>query len=229
MIIVEKIIPDLPYSWKKHLSIEIKKDYFIRLKQLLYHEKQKHIIFPETLDIFKSLYLTPFNKVKVVIIGQDPYHGQKQANGLAFSVNKGQALPPSLKNIFNELKRDLKIEMPLQGNLDKWAVQGVLLLNSTLTVRSGEPNSHKHLGWGQFTNSIIQLISETRSGIVFLLWGEFAQKKLKMIDKNKHHVLLTSHPSPFSAHKGFIGSNHFSETNFILRSNNQIPIDWNIQ
>jgi len=228
MRIVEKLLPELSSSWMKHLSIEFKKDYFIRLKQLLKHEKEKNIIFPKTSDIFKAFELTPFKKVKVVIIGQDPYHGNKQAHGLAFSVHKEIIPPPSLKNIFQELKRDVKIEEPKHGNLEYWAKQGVLLLNSTLTVNAGKPNSHHHLGWNQFTNTTINILSREKHGVVFLLWGKFAQEKQSLIDSKKHYILNTSHPSPFSAYKGFIGSNHFSETNSILSSNNQTPIDWNL-
>ncbi len=223
---VEKVIPKMPLQWANVLSKEFEKPYFMNLKKLLSIENKKHSIFPEKKNIFKSLELTPYFRVKVVIIGQDPYHGQGQANGLAFSVNNGVKIPPSLRNIFKELNRDLNIKKSLNGDLKNWANQGVLLLNSTLTVRSGEPNSHDYIGWGQFTNSIIQLLSDSKSGIVFLLWGKFAQEKTKLIDQNKHYILSTTHPSPFSAHKGFIGSNHFSDTNKILIRNNHTPIEW---
>lgn len=225
---VEKAFKSLNSNWSKILEEELQKPYFTKIIELLSIENNTNKIYPKQDDIFKCLELTPFSKVKVVIIGQDPYHGPGQANGLAFSVNKGISIPPSLKNIYKELKRDLKIEFPSHGNLEKWANQGVLLINSTLTVRAGSPNSHEHFGWSYFTDAIIKIVSNKKSGIVFLLWGNFAQKKQHLIDNSKHYVLTTSHPSPLSAHRGFLGSNHFSETNRILKQQNINPIDWNI-
>ena len=225
---VEKVTVKLPLAWHKDLLNEFNKPYFIRLLSCLEIENNQHKIYPRNTDIFKAFELTPYSEVKVVVIGQDPYHGLDQANGLAFSVNTGIKLPPSLKNIFKELKRDLNIETPKHGNLEKWATQGVLLINSTLTVRAGTPNSHQQLGWNKFTDSVIQLLSAKKNGIVFLLWGKFAQEKEKLINHINHHILISSHPSPFSAHRGFIGSNHFSKTNLILKSNNISPINWDI-
>jgi len=225
---VEKVTIKLPLAWHKDLLNEFNKPYFTRLLRCLKIENNQHKIYPRNTDIFKAFELTPYTEVKVVVIGQDPYHGLDQANGLAFSVNTGIKLPPSLKNIFKELKRDLNIETPKHGNLEKWATQGVLLINSTLTVRAGTPNSHQQLGWNKFTDFVIQLLSAKKNGIVFLLWGKFAQEKEKLINHKNHHILISSHPSPFSAHRGFIGSNHFSKTNLILKSNNNLPINWDI-
>jgi len=225
---VEKVTVKLPLSWHKDLLNEFNKPYFIRLLSCLKIENNQYKVYPRNTDIFKAFELTPYSEVKVVVIGQDPYHGLDQANGLAFSVDTGIKLPPSLKNIFKELKRDLNIETPKHGNLEKWATQGVLLINSTLTVRAGTPNSHQQLGWNKFTDSVIKLLSAKKNGIVFLLWGKLAQEKAKLINHKNHHILISSHPSPFSAHRGFIGSNHFSKTNLILKSNNISPINWDI-
>jgi len=225
---VEKLVGSFPLSWPNDIIKEFEKPYFSRLIELLSTEKKNHAIYPNKKDIFNAFKLTPYSKVKVVIIGQDPYHGPGQANGLAFSVNKGISQPPSLKNIFKELTRDLNIVKPTHGNLKNWATQGVLLINSTLTVRAGNPNSHQHFGWSCFTDAIIQYLSKKRTGIVFLLWGNFAIRKKEIIDETKHHILTSPHPSPFSAHRGFIGSNHFSETNLILKRNQLSPINWEI-
>ena len=215
-------------SWKKFLKNEFKKAYFLNLNALLEEEYKMHKVYPPINDIFKALNSTTLENLKVVILGQDPYHGFNQANGLSFSVNNGVSLPPSLKNIFKELHSDLKIPLPSSGNLQKWAEQGVLLLNTTLTVRESSPGSHVIMGWEEFTDAIIKLISKKREDIVFLLWGKAAEKKTQFINTKKHHLLISSHPSPFSANKGFIGSKHFSKTNAILLQKDRIPIDWRI-
>ncbi|MCW8897249.1 MAG: uracil-DNA glycosylase, partial [Flavobacteriales bacterium] len=183
-------------------------------------------IFPPEKEIFNAFNLTPLEKIKVIIIGQDPYHGIGQAHGLCFSVNDGIKFPPSLKNIFKELQNDLDIPIPISGNLTHWAKQGVFLLNNTLTVREKTPTSHQKKGWEEFTDAVIKLISEQKSGVVFLLWGSFAQSKENLIDATKHHILKAAHPSPFSAHKGFLGCKHFSTTNKILIEQGKTPINF---
>ncbi len=185
-------------------------------------------IYPPGSLIFNAFYKTPFNKVKVVILGQDPYHNKGQAHGLSFSVPKGVNKPPSLINIFIELKNDLGIEPCIHGNLEKWAQQGVLLLNATLTVRENEPCSHSKIGWLNFTNEVMKKISDGKKGVVFLLWGKFAQDKQILIDETKHYVLKAAHPSPFSADKGFFGCRHFSKTNELLMKQGKEPIDWKL-
>lgn len=216
-------------GWKAVLKDEFDSDYFLKLKKFLKEEYQEHQIFPPKADILFALNETPFHKVKVVLLGQDPYHGNGQAHGLAFSVNDGIALPPSLKNIFKELKSDLGIPLPKDGKLTKWAKQGVLLLNTALTVRKGEAGSHQNQGWEMFTDSIIQAISKNKSNVVFLLWGKKAQEKEKLIDQPKHAVLKAAHPSPFSAYNGFFGCKHFSKTNDLLLASKQTAIDWTLK
>jgi uracil-DNA glycosylase len=184
--------------------------------------------FPPKSQLFRSLELTPLDKVKVVILGQDPYHGIGQANGLAFSVNRGVKIPPSLRNIYKELEADIGIKAPNHGDLTEWAKQGVLLLNSILTVEKGKPGSHKKLGWEQYTDSIIKQISDEREHIVFILWGKYAQSKEPLINNTKHLIIKSPHPSPFSARKGFFGSKPFSRTDQYLKGNNQKEINWNI-
>jgi uracil-DNA glycosylase len=224
-----KIEPRLSESWKTQLEEEFRSPYFIRLKEFLLREKSAgKVIYPPGRSIFRAFENTPFEEVKVVILGQDPYHGQGQANGLCFSVSEGIPLPPSLKNIFKELQSDLGIPFPKNGNLDKWASQGVLLLNATLTVRAGEAGSHQNQGWEQFTDTIIRLLSEKKEGLVFLLWGRFAQAKEGLIDSNKHYLLKAAHPSPFSAHSGFLGCRHFSKANQLLISSGKEPVDWRL-
>ena len=215
-------------SWLAILNQEFEKDYMKTLKSFLQEEKVKgHQIFPKENDIFNALNTTPFNEVKVVILGQDPYHGVDQAHGLSFSVQKGVTIPPSLKNIYKELCTDIEgFTTPTHGNLTQWAQQGVLLLNATLTVRASEPGSHQKKGWEFFTDEIIKALSEKRENIVFLLWGKYAQQKASLIDQHKHHVLIAPHPSPFSVHTGFYGSKHFSKTNEILLAHNLKPINW---
>lgn len=221
--------PALEKSWLNLLKDQFDSHYFSELKSFLVREKESgKVIFPPGGLIFNALNSTPFEKVKVVILGQDPYHGQGQANGLCFSVADGVPIPPSLKNIFKEMADDLQISPPGCGNLQKWTEQGVLLLNATLTVESGLPGSHQNRGWEIFTDTIIRQLSENRSGIVFLLWGRFAQAKEGLIDSQKHFVLKAPHPSPFSAHTGFLGCKHFSKTNALLIQSGQAPVDWSL-
>jgi len=224
-----QINPEINSSWKAILHEEFNKDYFKRLKQFLLKEKQNLTIFPEGKNIFNAFNLTPFNKVKVVILGQDPYHGIGQAHGLSFSVPDGVKKPPSLKNIFKELTDDLQIPITETGNLTHWAKQGVLLLNATLTVRVKQAGSHQKQGWEEFTDSVIQKISDEKKDVIFLLWGRFAQDKEKLIDNKKHHILRAPHPSPFSAYSGFFGCKHFSKTNIILRKRGLTEIDWKLR
>jgi uracil-DNA glycosylase len=214
-------------SWKKVLQAEFSKSYFENIVAFLKTERaQGKIIYPPGSLIFNAFDKTPFNKLKVLLLGQDPYHGQGQAMGLSFSVPKGIRQPPSLINIFKELHNDVGIPIPTTGDLTPWAAQGVMLLNAALTVRAGEPNSHAKIGWHQFTDAVIKKVSDEKEGIVFLLWGAFAHQKQELIDQSKHHVLKAAHPSPFSADKGFFGCRHFSKTNEYLVKQKQQPIDW---
>ncbi len=223
------ITPKIEPSWLEALKDEFEKPYFAEIKQYLLQEKQAgKTVYPPGSLIFNAFNLTPFDKVKVVILGQDPYHGHGQAHGLSFSVPKGVAQPPSLVNIFKEIKDDLGIAPPNHGNLEHWAKQGVLLLNAFLTVRANEPASHSKIGWEHFTNAVIQKLSEEKDGLIFLLWGKFAQNKETLIDDFKHHILKAAHPSPFSVHNGFYGCKHFSKTNQILENKGLEPIDWNL-
>ncbi len=218
--------PKIEESWRLALKDEFEADYFSSLKEFLRKEVKTQTVYPPGKLIFSAFNLTPLTAVRVVIIGQDPYHGYGQAQGLAFSVPNGARIPPSLQNIYKELHEDMGIPIPTSGNLEKWAHQGVMLLNATLTVRAGQPASHHGRGWEVFTNQVIRTISDLRAGIVFLLWGRFAQEKAELIDTSKHYILKATHPSPFSAHKGFFGCHHFSKTNEILRSNGMGEIDW---
>jgi uracil-DNA glycosylase len=216
-------------SWKHVLKDEFDKIYFQHIVAFLKAEKASgKIIYPPGSLIFNAFKQTPFPKVKVVILGQDPYHNKNQAHGLSFSVPHGIQKPPSLLNIFKELQDDLGIEIPENGNLQKWANQGVLLLNASLTVRENEPGSHSQIGWLQFTDHVIKKISDEEEGVVFLLWGKFAQQKQALIDETKHFVLKAAHPSPLSAHNGFFGCRHFSKTNELLMKEGKTPIDWKI-
>ena len=218
---------NLEESWKRVLLPEFRKPYMVDLRQFVNAEKQiGKVIFPKGKEYFNALDSTPFDKVKVVILGQDPYHGPGQAHGLCFSVQGEVRQPPSLKNIFKELQTDLKIKPPAHGNLLAWAEQGVLLLNSVLTVESGKAGSHQKKGWETFTDQIIQCLNEQREGLVFLLWGSYAQAKGQFIDQNKHLVIKSSHPSPLSAHRGFLGSKPFSKANEYLVSIGKEPINW---
>ena len=215
-------------DWDTVLQNEFQKESFKKLMQNVNNERSHHVIFPSTKNIFRAFKISSFSKTKIVIIGQDPYHSKGKADGLAFSVPKGQKIPPSLHNIMRELKSDLKIPITKHGSLESWANQGVLLLNTILTVRATEAGSHKHLGWQKFTDSVIAKLSAEKKGLIFLLWGTFAQKKSNLINKKKHHILKTTHPSPLSAYKGFIGCKHFSKTNNILVKNNKTPINWKL-
>ena len=218
----------LNWEWKLFLKEELKSNNFQKIISTLVIERKNYNIFPENDAVFNAFNFTIPSNIKVVILGQDPYHGKKQANGLSFSVPNGVKIPPSLRNIFKELKSDLNHTVPINGSLDSWAKQGVLLMNSTLTVREKKAGSHQKLGWEIFTDNVIKKISSKKEGIIFLLWGAFAQKKSILIDTKKHHILTTSHPSPFSAYKGFLGCAHFSKTNNILLKNNQKPINWKV-
>ena len=220
------IDPKIEPSWKKGLIDEFNKPYFVALTEFLVAEKKKYVVYPAGANIFNAFACTPFNKVKVVIIGQDPYHGPGQAHGLSFSVPEGIQKPPSLVNIFKELQSDIGKPIPESGNLESWARQGVLLLNATLTVRANQAGSHQKHGWEQFTDSVIRTLSDQKSGLVFLLWGRFAQDKAALIDASKHHILKAAHPSPLSAYNGFFGCKHFSKTNEILLSQGETAIEW---
>lgn len=213
-------------SWRKILEPETKESYFEQLAKFVKEEYQKHKVYPAPKNIFRALDLCPFDEVRVVILGQDPYHGEGQANGLCFAVQSGITLPPSLQNIFKEIKSDLGIEPILDGDLSRWGKQGVLLLNATLTVRAATPGSHQKQGWEIFTDQIIKALSEQKSDLIFLLWGNFAKEKGKIIDRSRHLVLEAAHPSPFSAHSGFFGTRHFSQTNKYLKKLGQKEIDW---
>ena len=217
--------PQIHESWRAVLSEEFAKPYFSALRAFLLEEKQNIPVYPPGPLIFNAFNQTPFDQVKVVILGQDPYHGPGQANGLCFSVSEGIKHPPSLVNIFKEMQKDLNVPYPKTGDLTKWAQQGVLLLNTTLTVREHTPASHQGKGWEEFTDSVIRTLSEKRSGIVFVLWGRHAQNKKPLIDMSKHFVLEAAHPSPFSAN-GFFGCRHFSKANYLLMQNGQQPVNW---
>lgn len=223
-----EINPVIEESWKHLLMNEFQSPYFAVLKEFLTEEKKKHVIYPQGKQIFSAFNFTPFDKVKVIIIGQDPYHGPGQANGLCFSVSDGIRPPPSLVNIYKELNDDLGIKIPKSGNLEKWAKQGVLMLNATLTVRANQAGSHQNKGWEIFTDAVIRILSEKKDGLVFILWGAYAQAKAKMINSARHHVLRSAHPSPFSAYNGFFGCKHFSETNILLKKTGKQEIDWNV-
>lgn len=213
-------------SWKAHLQPEFEKDYFVRLTDFVRDEYSQQPIYPPGKLIFNAFNLCPFDKVKVVIIGQDPYHGPEQAHGLCFSVNDGVRFPPSLINIFKEIKNDIGTDVPSSGNLTRWAEQGVLLLNATLTVRAHQAGSHQNKGWEAFTDAAIRALATQKEHLVFILWGAYAQKKGAFIDRNKHLVLSSAHPSPLSAHNGFFGNKHFSRTNEYLKAYGEKEIIW---
>ncbi len=213
-------------SWKRVLSEEFEKPYFERLTEFVRNEYATTTIYPPAKLIFNAFDHCPFDKVKVVIIGQDPYHGAGQANGLCFSVNKGIAMPPSLVNIFKEIASDTGKPLPTDGDLTRWSRQGVLLLNATLTVRAGNAGSHQRRGWEEFTDAAIRTLAEQRENIVFILWGSYAQRKGAFIDREKHLVLTSPHPSPLSAYAGFFGNHHFTLTNDFLVKKGKEPIDW---
>lgn len=213
-------------SWKQALAKEFEQPYFEQLTNFVRSEYQRTKIYPPPKQIFYAFNHCPFDHVKVIIIGQDPYHGQGQANGLCFSVRNGVAIPPSLQNIYKEIHDDLGLPIPTTGNLEHWADQGVLLLNATLTVQAGQAGSHQGKGWEQFTDAVIKILSDQKTGLVFLLWGNYAKQKGAIIDRSKHHVLTAAHPSPFSANNGWFGCKHFSQTNALLHANGQTPIAW---
>jgi len=227
----KSISPQLEYSWMEVLKSEFSQSYWKDLIEFIQHEKKTKIIFPPYAEIFSAYNTTKFDDVKVVILGQDPYHGKGQGHGLSFSVKKGVRQPPSLKNIFKELNDDLQIPIPdkFMGELSAWAKQGVFLLNSVLTVQQALPNSHKSKGWEKFTDATIKAISDHRENVVFILWGNYAKKKQVLIDQTKHRVISSVHPSPFAARNGFFGSKPFSKTNNYLHQTNQKPVDWAIE
>ena len=225
---MSSLSPKIHTSWLEVLMPEFQKDYFMALKQFLVDEKSKYRIYPPGSQIFSAYNHTPFNQVKVVIIGQDPYHGYGQANGLSFSVSDGVTPPPSLKNIFKELHEDTGAIIPQSGNLEKWADRGVLMLNTVLTVREKQPGSHRNQGWENFTDATIKTLSEAQENLVFILWGKFAQSKKELIDPSKHHIIESAHPSPYSASNGFFGSRPFSKTNQYLESVGKDPINWQL-
>ncbi len=213
-------------SWKEQLQEEFNKPYFQNLVSFVKKEYKSQTIYPPGSLIFNAFNLCSFKDTKVVIIGQDPYHGPNQAHGLCFSVNDGVPFPPSLNNIFKEIQNDIGSTIPTTGNLTRWAEQGILLLNATLTVRAGQAGSHQNQGWEQFTDAVIRLLAEKKEDLVFMLWGAYAQKKGSFIDRNKHLVLESVHPSPLAAHRGFWNNHHFSKTNQYLKQQGKAPINW---
>ena len=216
-------------GWAMHLAEEFEKSYYQHLREFLKEEYASEIVYPEKNDIFNALHFTDYEDVKVVILGQDPYHGTGQAHGLSFSVKPGVSLPPSLRNIFKELNDDLGCYIPDNGYLKKWAHQGVMLLNTVLTVRKGEANSHRGQGWEIFTDQVITLLNKREKPVIFILWGKPAQNKLKLIDESRHKIIMSVHPSPLSARRGFFGSKPFSKVNEILRAQGEKEIDWQIE
>lgn len=217
-----------PSSWQAVVGEEFEKPYFHKLQEFVDEEREKYTVYPPRDEVYSALKLTPYDQVNVFLLGQDPYHGPNQAHGLAFSVRPGVRPPPSLVNIFKELKHDLGCRIPDNGYLVPWAEQGVLLLNAVLTVRAGQPNSHKNKGWEKFTDAVIRKVGEKDSPVVFLFWGGYAQKKVKLIDTDKHVILKSAHPSPLSAKNGFFGSKPFSKANAALREFGKPEIDWQI-
>lgn len=216
-------------TWKLALADEFEKPYFAELRQFIQNEKDAgKTIYPAGALIFNAFNSTPFDKVRVVILGQDPYHGAGQAHGLCFSVQEGIKPPPSLVNIYKELKSDVGFTIPAHGYLQKWTTQGVFLLNAILTVEASQPASHQKSGWQEFTNAVIEKLSKEKTGLIFLLWGNFAQQKAVLIDETKHTILKAPHPSPFSAHTGFFGCKHFSTTNELLKAKGEKEIDWQV-
>lgn len=219
----------LKNDWQDLLDDEFKKEYYLKLREFLINEYKTKTIYPNMYDIFNALHYTEYKDVKVVILGQDPYHGPNQAHGLSFSVKPGVPAPPSLMNIYKELNSDIGCYIPNNGYLKKWADQGVMLLNTVLTVRAGEANSHKDMGWEHFTDKIISLLNDREDPIVFILWGKNAQSKVNIINNPKHYIIKSVHPSPLSVHRGFFGSKPFSKTNKFLISMGKMPIDWQIE
>jgi len=222
----ENSVIKLEPTWLAHLKTEFDQPYMADLRRFLVEEKSAHMVFPPGNEIFNAFAYTPFDRVRVVILGQDPYHGPDQAHGLCFSVRRGVRPPPSLRNIFKELQATLGVPVPSHGELTAWAEQGVLLLNTVLTVRAHEAHSHRNRGWEQFTDRVITLLNERREGLIFVLWGSAARKKAPMIDTERHTILRSPHPSPLSAHRGFFGCGHFQTINAHLESQGLSPIDW---
>ena len=225
---VKHIIPFINNDWDIILKDEFQKKSFKKLLDIIKCERKKFNIFPKEDKIFNALKLSSFSKTKIVIIGQDPYHKKGQANGLCFSVSNGTKIPASLQNIFKELQTDLQIQISKNGNLEKWALQGILLLNTILTVREKAPASHQNIGWEEFTDTIISTLSLKKNKLIFILWGTYAQKKITLINDKKHYILKATHPSPLSAYRGFLGCKHFSKTNKILIKNNKPAIKWDL-
>jgi uracil-DNA glycosylase len=222
------MLPPLPNAWRSLLAEELNKPYFQKLRQFLEQEQQSHEIYPPEKDVFTALKLTPYGNVNVLLLGQDPYPGKNQAHGLCFSVQPGIKPPASLRNIYKELHTDVGFRIPNNGYLASWAKQGILMINAVLTVRAGEPNSHQGMGWEQFTDAIISRVNERESPVVFVLWGAYAQKKIKLIDTARHTIIKSAHPSPLSARHGFFGSKPFSAINKALRAAGKPLIDWQI-
>jgi uracil-DNA glycosylase len=222
------MIPQIPTGWRRVLANEIKKPYYQKLQKFLEKERQKHKIFPPEKQIFAALKLTPYNQVNVLLLGQDPYHGDGQAHGLCFSVRPGVILPPSLQNIYKELQNDVGFHIPNHGYLASWAKQGILMLNAVLTVRAHQAASHRNRGWEIFTDAIIQAVNAKASPVVFLLWGNYAKQKIKLIDAKRHVIIQSAHPSPLSANNGFFGSRPFSKTNAALRQFGKPEIEWQL-
>ncbi|MFT6001704.1 MAG: uracil-DNA glycosylase [Flavobacteriales bacterium] len=216
-------------DWNGVLKDEFEKEYFEKLTDFVKTEYKSEVCFPPVKDIFNAFKMCSFSNTKIVILGQDPYHGKGQAHGLSFSVPEGMKIPPSLRNIFKELTSDLGVDSPTQGDLTSWAKQGVLLLNATLTVRKSTPGSHQKQGWEEFTDSVIKTISNKKESVVIVLWGKFAEQKVSLIDESKHYIITSSHPSPFSAHRGFLGSKPFSKTNEFLEKKGIEKIDWELK
>ncbi|MEZ7930854.1 MAG: uracil-DNA glycosylase [Flavobacteriales bacterium] len=216
-------------DWNGVLKDEFEKEYFEKLTDFVKTEYKSEVCFPPVKDIFNAFEMCSFSNTKIVILGQDPYHGKGQAHGLSFSVPEGMKIPPSLRNIFKELASDLGVDSPTQGDLTSWAKQGVLLLNATLTVRKSTPGSHQKQGWEEFTDSVIKTISNKKESVVIVLWGKFAEQKVSLIDESKHCIITSSHPSPFSAHRGFLGSKPFSKTNEFLEKKGIEKIDWELK
>lgn len=224
-----KLSSEINNQWHSVLKQEFSAPYFKDLEQFIIHEQKEFDIYPPENEIFNAFNCTPIEDVKVVLIGQDPYHGKAEAHGLSFSVRKGVKIPPSLRNIYKELNTDLNIMPPFHGDLTKWAHEGVLLLNATLTVRADTPGSHQKKGWEVFTNKVIEYLNEEKEHLVFILWGKYAQQKGEIINPNKHLIIQSAHPSPFAARKGFFGSQPFSKTNQYLKSKGITPIDWSLE
>ncbi|MBO0783458.1 MAG: uracil-DNA glycosylase [Ktedonobacteraceae bacterium] len=222
------MLVDLPETWREHLANELNKPYFHKLEQFVDEERQKHTVFPPEQDVFNALKYAPYERVNVLLLGQDPYHDDNQAHGLCFSVQPGIKPPPSLVNMFKELSDDVGFHIPNNGYLVHWAEQGILMLNAVLTVRAHTPNSHKNRGWEKFTDAVIRAVNEKPDPVVFVLWGGYAQKKLSLIDTSRHTVVQAAHPSPLSARNGFFGSKSFSRINAALRAAGKPEIDWQL-